>query len=167
MIMKVNINKSGLGNVLVLLVLAIFMVSIMLILLAGADVVDKFNQRDQNSYAQRTVVQYLTTRIHQSDVSDRISVRETEDGTVVVITETIDEYDYETLLYCYDGYLCELFVSADSDIQPEFGERILPLNSCMAEIDGSHLQLKLTYPDGTKENLHLMIRAEGGPVYEQ
>ena len=49
-------KKRNMTGGLVLLVFAVFMVSVLLVLLSGADTVQRLTQRDQRSYHHRTAV---------------------------------------------------------------------------------------------------------------
>ena len=96
-------KKNNLTGVLVLLVFAVFMVSVLFVLLTGADVVQKLTDRDQKSYQQRTAVQHVTMRVRQADREDMVEVRQIDGQDVLVLAEIIEGYRYETLVYCADG----------------------------------------------------------------
>ena len=103
---------------------------------ALAGVYDRLTARDQGAYDARTASQYLTTRMHQAQSSDAVSVR-SEDGTTVICLREVYELDsYETWLYCRDGWLCELFLFSDAEADLENGEHILPADTLEAETDG-------------------------------
>ena len=157
-------KKRNMSGVLVLLVFAVFMVSVLLVLLSGADTVQRLTRRDQRSYHHRTAVQYITTRIRQSDAAGAVSVRSSEAGDMLVLTETIEGWDYETRVYCCEGYLREMFCEAGAALPPEFGEEILPMDSFGASLAGDTLQVTLALPDGGSEELFLVIRSEGGSL---
>ena len=106
-------KKNQLSGVLVLLVFAVFGVSVLLVLLTGADVVKTLSERDQESYDRRTTMQYITTRVRQADEAGMVSVRRMEDRDVLVLGQDIEDIRYETLVYAYDGYLRELFIEAE------------------------------------------------------
>lgn len=157
-------KRNQLGSVLVLLVFAIFVASVLLVLLTGADAVQKLNERDQSSYDRRTVVQYITTRIRQGDQRDMVEVREMEGRSVLTLKERIEDVDYETYVYCYDGYLCELFVEAGLEMDLEFGEWILPLQELTFEDLGTHIKAKVVMEDGAQREIMLALRSERGSV---
>ena len=158
--MKMKNNQFG--SVLVLLVFTVFAASVLLVLLTGADTVQKLNERDQSSYERRTVVQYITTRIRQGDRRDMIEVREIGDTSVLAIKQQIEGVDYETLVYCCDGYLCELFTEAGLDMDLEFGEWILPIQDIRFTDEGTQIRADITMNDGAKRELVLALRSEGG-----
>ena len=160
--MQQKIKKNNLGGILVLMVFVIFIVSVLMVLLSGADVVKKITERDSASYEKRTVVQYITTRIHQADSKGMISVRSSSGKDVLVLAEEIECDIYETQVYCEGGSLREMFCAKGLDLGLEFGEKILPLNSFEAKDMGNRIDITLTYSDGTKDELVFGIRSERG-----
>ena len=160
--MKQN-NRTG---VLVLLVFACFMVSVLFVLLSGADIVHRLTERDQSAYNSRTAVQYLTTRVRQADKAGSVSVTVAEDTPILVLTEEIEGFPYETRVYYYDGYLREMFSPAGIGLPLEFGEKILPMKKFSVAIENSLLysllEAELQLPDGTSKTVYLTLRSEGG-----
>ena len=155
-------KKKSMSGVLVLLVFAVFTVSVLLVLLSGADTVKKLTQRDQNTYHHRTAVQYLTTKVRQSDQSGAVNVGETDGCSTLVLTEKIDGITYETRIYCYDGYLRELFCAKGAGLGATFGEEILPMDDFQVSFEDGFLSAVLCLPDGTKDHVVLQLRSLGG-----
>ena len=155
-------KKSNLGFLLVLLVFAVFMVSALLVLLSGADIVQGITQRDQKNYEQRTAVQYIATRVRQADQAGAVSVRTTEMGDSLILAEEIDGIRFETIVYCYDGYLREMFYASGLDAGAEFGEKILPAEQFYVSDCGDYLDLDITFADGQTRSMILRIRSERG-----
>ena len=155
-------KKKSLSGVLVLLVFAVFMVSVLLVLLSGADTVQTLTQRDQRTYHHRTAVQYLTTRVRQSDVCGAIAVQEKDGISTLVLTEEIEGCAYETRIYCFDGYLREMFCVKGAVLSPTFGEQILPMEDLKLNFDGKMVTATLSMTDGTQEHMMLQLRSQGG-----
>lgn len=152
-------RKQNISGLLVLLVFAVFMVSVMLVLLTGADIVRGLSQRDQEGYDRRTAVQYVSTRVRQGDRQGMISVAPFGDGDALVLLQEIDDVLFETKVYCYDGYLRELFTEADSGIEPEFGEQLLPMTALHMTREGSCLRCELEFDGQASETLVLYLRS--------
>ena len=158
-------KKSNLGFLLVLLVFAVFMVSILVVLLTGADVVQGITERDQKSYEQRTTVQYIASRIRQADQAGMISVDSSESvGNRLILAEEIDGIRCETIIYCYNGYLHELFSVNGYDPGPEFGEKILPAEQFCVKDWGTYLEIEIHFADGGTRLVTLCLRSERGAV---
>jgi len=155
-------KKRNISNVLVLLVFAVFMVSVLLVLLSGADAVKELTARDRRSYQHRTAVQYISTRVRQADVRGAVSTELSDGVSTLVLAQDIDGSPYETRIYCYDGYLREMFCESGAGIPPEFGEEIIPMDAFSADLEGNALRIVLSMPDGTDGELFVMLRSEGG-----
>jgi len=147
---------------LVLLLFGVFAVCILIVLLTGADIYQRLSARDQLSYDQRTAAQYLTTRVRQADRLGDVSIRRFEGQDALVFTEVIEGDAYETLVYCYDGYLRELFVAADGGFLPEDGEKVLAAQGLTIRQDGQLLDVELTSPSGELQALSLYLRSRKG-----
>ena len=136
-----------------LLLFAIFASCVVLVLLFGADIYQGLTQRDRDSYQRRTAVQYLTTRIRQCDSVDMIFVgdfheaKPLDEGNVIFICETFGDRTFYTRIYCYDGYLCELFGEAGSELEPEDGERILKADRLLVTHNGDVFWLDIALSD--------------------
>ena len=151
-------KKSNLTGVLVLLVFTVFMVSVLLVLLSGADTVQQLTQRDKRTYHHRTAVQYITTRIRQADETGAV----TTNADTLILTETLGGTAYEPRIYCCNGYLRELFCESGSAIAPEFGEEILPMERFQITRENNLIRAELFLPDGSNATLTLLLRSEEG-----
>ena len=116
----------------------------------------------EESYDLRTVTQYLTTRIRQADQTSAVSVRKFGQIDILVLSEDLDGTCYETSIYCYNGYLRELYCQAGLDLPPEFGEEILAINSFQAVYTPSLLHITFEMSDGTAETILLHLRSGKG-----
>jgi len=89
-------------------------------------------------------------------------VRSFEGVDALVLSQDIEDVRYETLVYCWDGYLRELFIEAGLEIDAEFGEQILPLKGVGFTDAGTHITADITMSDGTQESILLALRGERG-----
>jgi hypothetical protein len=159
---KSRINCS---TVLVLLLFAVFAVCVLSVLLTGAGAYSRLTQRDQESYTQRTVAQYLTTRLRQGDESGTLWVGDfagdqpLEQGDTLFFTQEIDGETYDTRVYAYGGSLRELFALRGGDFAPADGEEILPAQGLSVTCSGSLLTLTVTDTDGSPTTLYLHQRS--------
>ena len=160
--MKTGPNKGKVDNLLALLIFGVFAVCILSVLLTGADVYRKLAARDQLGYDQRTAAQYLTTRVRQADRLGDVSIRYFEGQDALVFTEVIEGGTCQTLVYCYDGYLRELFAAAGGGFLPEDGERVLEARGLSIRQDGQLLEMELTSPSGEVQRLKLYLRSREG-----
>ena len=158
-----NIQKhKKMDSLLVLILMGIFSICILLVLLTGADAYQRLAQRDQRSYDCRTAQQYLTTRVRQADCQGGITIEQFGGTCALAVHEQIDNEDYQTLIYCYDGYLRELFVQTDGDFSPADGEKVLQAQSLSVRWQDRLLVVELTDPSGQTQPVILSLRSGEG-----
>lgn len=147
--------------------LAVFAVSILLTLLAGAGAYRRLADRDAASFDARTAAQYIATRVRQNDVG-----YEWPDETAVTVEDfcgvdclTLQEWNgeavskYVTRLYCYDGSLWELYTTADAQVELTDGERVLDLDKLELSLVDGALNAVLTLKNGETETVTLSLRS--------
>lgn len=162
--MRERTAKWNMGGLLALLLLLVFAVCVLSVLLTGAGTYQTLTKRDQESYDRRTAAQYLATRVHQADRLDGIAAGEFQGCDALELTETIDGVPYVTRIYCYDGYLRELFSAAEAQMTPADGEKVLEAQALAVEWmdagDGARiLTAELTNADGAAEQVVLAVRS--------
>jgi len=160
--MKEQIKKPKMGGLLALLLFAVFAACILLVLLMGAKAYKQLVLRDNESYDRRTATQYIITRVRQSDLDGAFSVRKESVGDVLAMSEEVDGSEYETLVYCYDGYLRELFTVGDSEFDPQAGEKILPVELFAVQLEEGLLSVELELPNGDADNIVMSVRSGEG-----
>ena len=157
--MNMKYQKRKTDALVVLLLFGVFTVCILCVLLAGADTYRALALRDEHSYDRRTAGQYLSTRVRQADRLGQVSVTDFCGAQALVFTEQIKGEEYETLVYCHDGYLRELFASAEGDFLPEDGEKVLRAQSLSLSLNRQLLTARLTGAAGERQELTLYLRS--------
>ena len=155
-------SKHHMDGLLILLLFSVFAVSILAVLLSGARVYRRLTERDDHAYDRRTAVQYVATRVRQADRLGDVSVRTFEGCPALILSEEIEDEVYETRIYHYDGYIRELFVSAEGEFLPEDGEKVLPAGSFLVNWEEPGLQIRILTEDGRWQELRLALRSEEG-----
>lgn len=155
--MKYEHKQSRLPDLAVLLTFGIFALCILLVLLGGAKLYRDLTQRDRESFDKRTVCQYLSTRLHQADRENAVCVEDFEGLDALCIRETINGKNYLTRIYCYDGYLRELFTPEGGNFSPEDGEKLLKAETLTLSMEGNTLQLQTG-----AEHLSVYLRSNQG-----
>lgn len=139
-------------DLLSLTVLTVFALCALLVLLLGGRVYQNLAEAGEEIYRSRTVCQYLSTRVQQAG---EVSVSDFGGGDALVIREEMGSRVYLTRIYCYDGWLRELYCAENAQLQPADGEKVLEAESLNLsledgmlelEIDGSSLLLQLRSP---------------------
>ena len=152
-------KKQNMTNLAVLLVFTVFAACILMVLLSGANLYRRLTERDQHSYGHRTAAQYITTRVRQADSIHTISVEDFEGINSLVLHQEIDSEHYETRVYCWEGYIRELFTPTDSGLSPEDGEKLVEATALTFHLTGCTLSVELIYTDGCVQPLTLFLRS--------
>ena len=133
-------NASRITQVLALLTLTVFALCVLLVLLTGASCYRGLVDRGEDSYARRTALQYLTTRVRQAET---VEIGEFEGCEALILEETIDGECYTTRVYCYGGWLRELYTVPGAKLPPKAGAEILEAETLELTREGSLLRVKL------------------------
>ena len=132
-------NRFPITRVLGLLILTVFALCLLLVLLTGASAYGKLVDKGEASYTRRTALQYLTTRVRQAET---VEIGELEGCQTLRLLETIDGETYITHVYCYEGWLRELYAVPGAKLLPQAGEKILELEHFSVRLEGSLLRLQ-------------------------
>lgn len=169
--MKKQIKKSNISSLAPLLLFVIFTTCILSVLLTGADVYQNFSKRDQSSFERRTTVQYLTTRIRQSDTEGMVFAGSFDEdpadtgeassqaGDTLFLREELGGRTFYTRIYCHDGYMYELFSESGLGFSPSTGQKILEVNSLHFTVQDGLIYIDIEYADRTAEALILHLRS--------
>ena len=154
-------HSHSIDGLSVLFLFAAFTVCILLVLLLGADAYRRVTSRDQAAYDRRTAVQYLSTKVRQTKNGGAVSLLpDAAAGDVLVLAEEAGGEAYVTLIYCYDGWLRELFTAEDAAVALEDGERLLEAESLTFSWQEGCLTADIT-AGGTPETVILGLRRGG------
>lgn len=142
-----------------LLLFGVFAACVLAVLLTGAGAYRRLVRRDQAAYERRTCVQYIAARVRQADRRD--GIRLTDFGGIPALA--LDHGDgCATRVYCFEGWLMELYAAADAGLAPEDGTRIMELDSLELSLEEGLLTVKISAPDGTPDTLRLFLRSGEG-----
>lgn len=143
-----------------LVLFLLFSVCVLGVLLTGGDVYRKITEKDRQVFDQRTAVQYLTTKVRQSDAAGNLAVTEFEGLPALQLREQVGDRVYVTHIYCMDGYLRELYAQEGSGLAPGDGERVLPAEHLDLQWTAPMLTFTLAFADGTQRQAALTLRSE-------
>lgn len=152
-------KKWNITALMPLLVFFLFALCLLAVLLTGARVYRSTVQQGQARFENRTAVQYLTTRIRQADARGSLSCRSFGTAQALVIREEIGGEAYQTLVYCHDGYLRELFCAEGGQFQPRDGEAVLPVTDLAFSLEQGLVRAELLLPDGSRSRIAVQLRS--------
>lgn len=133
-------KRMEITRVLALLTLTVFALCLLLVLLGGAGVYRNLVDRGEENHNRRAALHYLTTRVRQADAVDIGTFQGCE---ALILEEQIRGETYLTWVYCWDGWLWELYAVPGGMFSPEDGQKILEAESLSCSLEGSLLTLEL------------------------
>lgn len=150
-------TADTLFTVLLLLSFALFA---LLLSATGAAVYQNSTSHLEENYTSRTAVAYVTEQIHQHDQAGCITFSEVEDIPALCLRETIEQQEFVTYIYYFDGALRELFLRADTIPCAANGTEIVPLASfTLKEVsDADGLLFEITACSENEQSLSAVIR---------
>lgn len=141
--MKRQSIKHQMDGLLMLLLFGVFAVCVLVVLFTGAKAYRGLTQRDQAAFNRNTCIQYIATRVRQADEEGGIAVESF--GGVPALNLTSE--GYTTRVYCYDGWLMELYSFEDAQLEPQDGEQIIRLDSLELALEDGLLTARLDGAD--------------------
>lgn len=160
--MKKEQNVKKITDLMALVVFAVFAVCVLLVLLTGAKVYRELTDRGAGDHDRRVTAQYVATRVRQADRAGSVSVEEFGGLSALVLREEIGGEGYLTRVYCFEGYLRELFTAEGGNFAPEDGEKLLAAEDIAFSLNGGLLSACITLSDGSTQELMLFLRSGEG-----
>ena len=159
--MKRAESKFRKGKVLALVLFAVFAVCVLFVLLTGAGVYERLTKRGQSAFENRTVPQYIATKVRQADCAEAVFVVRTDGTDQLCLRERIGGTCYVTRIYCYEGYVRELFAAESVAFEPMAGEKIAPAEQVCFSLEGECLYVTVMQADGISAEQLLTLRSNG------
>jgi len=157
--MKKRPVQHHIDGLIALLSFAIFAACVLAVLLTGANAYRRLTKRDQAASDRRVGIQYVAARVRHADSEHSVAVESFDGGDSLVLGDG----EYVTRIYCYDGYLMELFSAASEPMSPESGEQIMAVDGLALSLEEGLLTVTVTDVRGEESTLVLSLRSgEGG-----
>ena len=158
--------KHNIEGVFILLLFAVFAVTIVAVLALGANSYKNLVKRDDDAYNKRIITSYVTARIRDNDVSGAVATGgfakpEKPDGVDTLhLYQTIEGQKFDLRIYYYNGYIYELFTTADNEIEPEAGNPIMEAEGLSFEQKGSLIEISAVDAGGRSNTATVALRSD-------
>lgn len=157
--MRGRSNPQSISALLALVLLGVFGVSILSVLLSGAGTYRRIAERDRQAYDSRTCAQYIATRVRQAPPPAAVSPGQFGGSSALEIRQEVEGKAYLTRIYCHDGWLMELFSTADGAFAPEDGERLMQAEAVTFTAENGLLSAEILC---SGERVQVMLRLSAG-----
>lgn len=124
-------SKGGgdVTTVFILLLGCIFIFCVLAVLLLGVDVYRGVAQRGLDGYGERTCLAYIAAKVRHTDREGAVAVSDFEGIPALELTETYGDVEYVTMIYLWEGNICELFFEKSLGLPPSAGNPIAEAKS--------------------------------------
>lgn len=126
-------DKSIVDALFLLALFGVFLICALFVVLFGAKIYKNTVKNSETSFNSRTALSYVSEKIRQNDNSQGISIEDTSDGTVVKLSQTVNNRVFNTYLYEYDGYLMEYTTNEGNSLNKKFGSNIMQISGFSVE----------------------------------
>ncbi len=147
----------------VLTLFFVFALSALTLVVLGANVYRSTVDHMDESFTDRTSYAYITQKLRQNDEAGALSFADFGGTDACVFTQEINNTIYNTYIYEYDGYLCELLARADMDMEPAAGTKILELDSFeITPVTPKLSRVDLSFADGKSMQVYVSSHTGSG-----
>lgn len=128
-----------------LFLLFLFFACMLATLLAGVKVYQGVSGVLDEKYSTTTCMNYLSAKVRHYDKQDGVGCKKIGDKMALALYDTYEGEVYITYVYVFDGYLTELFCSAEGEFLPEDGQKIMPLTELKIDLNQQLLSVQCSY----------------------
>lgn len=160
--LRLHSTNHKIDTVFVAALFVLFAMTSCLLVLIGARQYRATAQDMNENYEVRTASSYLTEKIRQNDNSTGIAIVDFAGEKALALTDATNDR-YTTYIYCYDGYLRELFVGEDAVYTLDSGQEIIACNAFEPELlHAGLIHVSLTDTCGNPHKIYLNIHSAPG-----
>lgn len=120
-------NNHSIDFLFIMLTFLMYAGSMIALVYMGAQVYQSVTAQMNNHYATRTAQAYISEKVRQNDRAGCISVTQLDGHDALAFYQSVEDSDYVTYIYSYEGSLMELFTRADREVSAGSGTEILKL----------------------------------------
>lgn len=149
-------HRHTIDNIFVLVLLTLFCAVALLVVFIGAKEYHSIANAMSDNYKTRTVTSYIQQKLNQNDIEKCISITSVGDCPAISIRKNVNDSDYHTCIYCYDGYLWEITCQSYLAVNPGDGLKVIEAQGFSADYITDNL-IELTVTDALYNTRHLYV----------
>ncbi|MDE5910575.1 MAG: DUF4860 domain-containing protein [Lachnospiraceae bacterium] len=159
--MEENQQKHIIDTLFVIALFCLFALSAIFLITIGANIYGRTINNMENNFNSRTALAYITEKVRQSDSEDSISTGTFQECPALIITSRIEDTEYLTYLYEYNGYIKEIMVRKGMTLDPAIGQDIIAVSDFSLAPINDHL-INCTITIDEMQSYHLYISVHSG-----
>lgn len=118
-------RQAARGRAFITLLFAVIALFLLIALLAGTSAYRSVNEVRTSSNDTRLGLSLIANAIRANDSTDAVGVADGPEGLALVLTEHLENGDYETRLYAYQGSIMEEYARAGAAFTPEKAREVV------------------------------------------
>ena len=127
--MSKSIRGRNVDTIFVLIIFSIFAFSVLMVLMLGASVYRNVNDISREGQQEHTALSYIWTKTKNYDSAGSIYAGEFHGLSALFIDEHIGDSTFSTAIYCYNGWLLELYGESLTGFSPSDGVPVAQIDS--------------------------------------
>lgn len=151
-------HNHTISQAFVFLLLAVFAMLSTLMVLLSAQLYRGTVAQTERTGDKRVLSSYITNVVRGNDGAGMVHVDERAGVRMLVFDWEDSGEHYETMVYCHDGYLRELFADVRQEFDPEYGEEICAARAFEPALQDGLLEIRLEDEYGQESVLRLALR---------
>lgn len=151
-----NSKQHSIDILFMLSLFCVFALCAVVLIIFGANIYQNTVNKTADNYLERTSVAYLTEKLRQTDITQSVSVIQSDGIDMLNIETMIEGNMYSTRLYEYEGHLYECFSRSDILLSPDAGQKIFEINDLSFSFITSSL-LQISFRDTDNELVSFYI----------
>ncbi|MEY8266366.1 DUF4860 domain-containing protein [Lachnospiraceae bacterium 64-25] len=159
--MQENQQKHIIDTLFVIALFCLFALSAIFLITIGANIYGRTVNNMEDNFNSRTALAYITEKVRQSDNADSISAGTFQECPALVITSRIEDTEYLTYLYEYNGYIKEIMVRKGMALDPAIGQDIIAVSDFSLTPINDHL-MNCTIAIDEQQSYSLFISVHSG-----
>ena len=145
-----------------ILLICAFAASLLFVLLFGTKIYSSMSEASERAHQERTVLSFAAEKLRHGDSLGAVSVGDFDGLNALYLSSELGGADYVGILYCFDGWLCELFCEEGLDFSRGDGTRLLPAASVrFSEPRAGLIRIESTDEAGYSRELFVYLRSGG------
>jgi len=157
-----NVRRGGhsISGLFLFLLIGFFALMSTTLVLSGMQIYRQVTLQADKNTERQLALSYLNNKVRAYDGSDGVFVDMRDGVSMLCLREELDGERFETLIYAYEGEMCEQFVTVDEEFNPELGDRIIEVTSIQfRQIKPDLLRVDVTLTDGSQHTMHMALRS--------
>ncbi|MBO4395932.1 MAG: DUF4860 domain-containing protein [Eubacterium sp.] len=159
-------QKHNIEGAFVLVLFAIFAITVIAVLALGANSYQRLVARDNDAYNRRIITSYVAAKIRSSDAVEGVAVGgfvnpKSDDGVNTLhLYQELGGDVYDQRIYFYEGKVYEILAVPGSNIKPEDGNAILDAQALSFDMQDGLVNIRATDTEGRENHVAVSVRSQ-------